>query len=175
MAIRPIRLFPDPLLSQECKPVEDFDQSLMKILQDLIETLYHSPGVGLAAPQIGILSQVSVIDTSRSFKIRNPAAASEKQIILINPHIESVSGSQTPREGCLSVPHLLANIQRYESVTVSYRTPKGGENKIQVRGFDALAFQHEIDHLHGKLFLDRVANLKTDIFRRKTYRKIDPN
>lgn len=171
MAVRPIRLFPAPELSEPCDPIKDFDQALRQLIEDLWDTLYHSPGVGLAAPQIGISKQVSVIDTKRSFNKRTREAASRHQIVLINPAIEHTEGVQVPREGCLSVPDWLANVQRFERVVVRYRTPEGGEEEVDGRGFEALALQHEVDHLRGKLFIDRVVNLKTDLFRRKTYGK----
>lgn len=170
MAIRPIRLFPDSLLSQTCQPVQPFDNNLDRIIGDLVDTLYHSPGVGLAAPQIGHSKQVSVIDVHRSFSKRTPPAEKPHLIILINPEIVEGKGIQTPREGCLSVPDWLANVQRYEYVVVRSMDFKGGERIIKKHGFEALALQHEIDHLNGKLFLDRVVNLKTDLFRRKTYK-----
>lgn len=169
MAVRPICLFPDPGLSNPCNLVKHFDEQLLNLIEDLWDTLYHSPGVGLAAPQIGVSKQVSVIDTKRSFNKRNREAASRHQIVLINPVITSTEGLQVPREGCLSVPDWLANVRRFERVVVRNRTPEGGQDQLEGKGFEALALQHEVDHLQGKLFMDRVVDLKTDLFRRKTY------
>lgn len=166
MAIRPLRLFPDPILSQPCKPIEQFNEDLEKLVQDLTDTLYHSPGVGIAAPQIGVSKQVSVIDIKRTKR---------DIIVLINPVILDGNGEQIPREGCLSVPDWLANIHRFQQVRVRTYDLTGAERLIMGLGFEALALQHEIDHLQGKLFLDRVTDLKTDLFRRKTYRKNELN
>jgi len=162
MAIQPLRHFPDAILSKTCKAVETFDHRLTELIEDLWDTLYHSPGVGLAAPQIGVLLQASVIDIKRS-------ARSKKQIVLINPVLLKGEGLQIPREGCLSVPDWLANVRRFKTVQVRTQTMDGGERLIESSGFEALALQHEIDHLGGKLFIDRVVDLKTDLFRRKTY------
>lgn len=170
MTIRPLVLFPDDRLSVPCKPVVHFDESLKSLIRDLKDTMYASPGVGLAAPQIGIQQQVSVIDTARANRGK-PHLPSESHgfLVLINPVLLSTSGSQTPREGCLSIPDWLANVQRYEKVTVQTLNLRGESHVITSTGFEALALQHEIDHLHGVLFLDRVVNLKTDVFRRKKY------
>lgn len=170
MALRSLRLFPDPLLYQESRPVTDYGKSLKDLLQDLIDTLARSPGVGLAAPQIGVLKRVSIIDVSR-IKAHSKAQSSYHGIIvLINPVLTDASGTQIPREGCLSVPDWLASVKRFQEVTVRTETLEGGQKTIKSHGFEALALQHEIDHLKGKLFLDRVVDVKTDLFRRKTYR-----
>ena len=171
MSLKSIRLFPDPGLSKPCEPVKKFDRELLKLIEDLWDTLYHSPGVGLAAPQIGVSEQVSVIDTKRSFSKRNRDAASNRQIILINPVITETEGVQVPREGCLSVPDWLANVRRFERVVIQNQSPEGRGEYLEGKGFEALALQHEVDHLQGKLFMDRVMDLKTDLFRRQTYRK----
>jgi peptide deformylase len=166
MAVRPIRLFPDEVLSTPCRSVRAFDGALHSLVKDLKETLYASPGVGLAAPQIGISLQVSVIDVSRPGS-RKVKGTSNGLIVLVNPRIKSAEGTQTPREGCLSVPDLLGNVQRFEHVSVEAIDENGNEKLIESSGFEALALQHEIDHLNGRLFLDRISNLKTDLFRRK--------
>ncbi len=132
-----------------------------------MDTMYASPGVGLAAPQIGVLQRVSVIDVSRIKRKDNNQ--NHGLIILINPRFVATAGTQTPREGCLSVPDLLANVHRYADVTVETDTREGGKKTVKTHGFEALALQHELDHLDGKLFLDRVVNIKTDIFRRKIH------
>ena len=166
MAVRPIRLFPDPCLSQVSSTVRHFDASLSKLIEDLKDTMAASPGVGLAAPQIGVLERVSVIHAGR-FKL-NPGSTNHGMVVLINPRLMEGQGIQVPREGCLSVPDLLANVRRYAAVVVQTETLEGGEKIYRAEGFEALAFQHELDHLDGKLFLDRVANVKSDVFRRKS-------
>lgn len=172
MAIQRIRHFPDPVLYQACQPIDTFDVNFHHLLEDLWDTLYHSPGVGLAAPQIGVLKQVSVIDTKRTFKKKSREDGSSHQLVLVNPVLEEGSGEQIPREGCLSVPDWLANVRRHEKVVVLNRNIDGELERIERAGFEALALQHEIDHLHGTLFIDRVRDIKTDLFRRQTYRKI---
>jgi len=139
------------------------------LVDDLFETLYSSPGVGLAAPQIGVLKRVAVIDLSRKKLKTGKFKPSHGPIILINPVIIEGLGVQVSREGCLSIPNLLANVTRFQKVKVKTLDLNGGEKIVGGIGFEALALQHEIDHLDGKLFLDRVGNIKTDVFRRKTY------
>ena len=170
MPIRPIRLFPDDILSSPCRMVEDFGPRTRALVQDLWDTLYHSPGVGLAAPQIGILLRLSVIDCSRKKNSSLPQRqASLGPVVLINPVLLESKGIQIPREGCLSVPDYLANVRRLDELTIQYQDLDGKTRLLSLKGFEALAVQHEMDHLEGKLFLDRVANLKTDLFRRKQY------
>jgi peptide deformylase len=169
MTVKRIMLFPDPVLSQPGAPVTQFDETLSQLIRDLNDTLNTGPGVGLAAPQIGVSQRVSVIDIRRR-KTRPGEKAPENHgaILLINPVLVEGKGKQIPREGCLSVPDLLANVVRFQDVIVKTRCLDGGEAVIHASGFEALALQHEIDHLDGHLFLDRVANIKTDLFRRKT-------
>jgi peptide deformylase len=168
MAVRKILLFPEPLLTLPSQPVSHADPTLKDLIADLTDTLYKSPGVGLAAPQIGVLKQVSVIDVRhRKSKAGENHPSNHGLLVLINPVLVSGSGEQIPREGCLSVPDLLANVHRHKNVTVRTQLAHGGESLIHAAGFEALALQHEIDHLQGKLFLDRVNNVKTDIFRRR--------
>jgi len=170
MTVKKILLFPDPLLSQPCAPIQNFDSSLTALIEDLFDSLAASPGVGLAAPQIGVPKQVSVIDLGRKKGGSSPRNSSSGQkLVLINPTLTHGSGVQIPREGCLSVPDLLANVKRFLDVTVQTRNERGELVQIKSSGFEALALQHEIDHLHGTLFLDRVANLRTDVFRRTKY------
>lgn len=164
MAVRPIRLFPDPVLGIVSKPVREFGPALNDLVKDLTDTMFHSPGVGLAAPQIGRAERVSVIDVSRNKK---KLAVCHGLLVLINPLLVKSGGIQTPREGCLSVPDLLANVSRHQDVVVRYQNLRGETCTVESSGFEALALQHEIDHLDGKLFLDRVSNLKTDLFRRQ--------
>ena len=168
MAIHPIRIFPDAVLSRPCEPVQDFGADLQRLIRDLVDTLNASPGVGLAAPQIGISKRVSVIDASRR-KLRKGERPFKHHglLVIVNPSLVRGWGVQVPREGCLSVPDLLANVERHQSVRVCAQGAGGNPVEIQSEGFEALALQHEIDHLEGRLFLDRVENIKTDIFRRK--------
>lgn len=167
MAVRSIRFFPDDVLSTPSSPVDAFDDALRALVEDLWDTLRASPGVGLAAPQIGVSLRVSVIDVGRVVKNRKVDSSYRGPFVIVNPAIISTDGVQTPREGCLSVPDLLANVRRHQSVAVKCLNERGERIEMTAHGFEALALQHEIDHLDGKLFLDRVSNLKTDLFRRK--------
>lgn len=166
MAVRKILLFPDTQLNQPSEPVRDFGPGFQQLVSDLWNTLRTSPGVGLAAPQIGVFKRVSVIDLSRR-KPRKGEPPAPSPYVIVNPKIEHGRGEQIPREGCLSVPDLLANVRRYETVEVTAQDEFGHSRQIKASGFEALALQHEIDHLNGLLFLDRVVDLKADVFRRK--------
>jgi peptide deformylase len=166
--IRPLRFFPDPLLNAPAEPVVRLTPHTRKLIEDLLDTLAVSPGVGLAAPQIGVLERVAVIDVSRDRRKKPRAGSNHGLLILINPEILSVEGVQIPREGCLSIPDLLADVRRPWSARFRSRDGEGNERIVEVEGFEALAVQHEVDHLNGKLFLDRVANVKTDLFRRQS-------
>ena len=167
MSVRPIRLFPDSVLSTPCRSIETFGEPLGHLIQNLFDTMQASPGVGLAAPQIGVDLRVAVIDVGRVTKNKKVSSSYHGRIAIINPTLLEGRGNQVPREGCLSVPDLLANVGRHLEVDIAFFDPSGTMQKLTVSGFEALAFQHEIDHLSGTLFLDRVVNLKTDLFRRK--------
>jgi peptide deformylase len=164
MAVQRIRLFPDPVLARPCLTVRDFGAELDRLVGDLSETMDRSPGVGLAAPQIGVSLRVSVIDVRRN---KRALGTSHGRIVLINPILLHGREGRTLREGCLSVPEILGNVRRYEEVVVRTQNVDGSENILKSSGFEALALQHEIDHLDGKLFLDRISNVKTDLFARK--------
>jgi len=169
MAIRRICLFPEAVLSRPSRPVREFGRGLKTLAVDLIDTLLASPGVGLAAPQIGAGDRLAVVDVSlRPLKKKGGDSKDHGRLILVNPVLLEAGGVQEPREGCLSVPDLLANVRRFQSVTVQAQDLDGKDFVIRAEGFEALALQHEIDHLDGTLFLDRVSNLKTDLFRRKS-------
>ncbi|MDY3929486.1 MAG: peptide deformylase [Clostridia bacterium] len=144
MAIREIREKGDEILYKVCKPVKFFDKKLGILLDDMYETMKSKDGVGLAAPQVGILKRAVVVDVG------------EKKIELINPEIIASSGTQTGSEGCLSVPGVYGEVERPKEVTVRAQDREG--NFFEVSGSDLLAraFCHEIEHLEGKLFLDRV-------------------
>lgn len=166
MAVRPLVLYPDPRLQSSCNPVPVIDASLHAAVQDLLDTMDAAPPrtVGIAAPQIGILSRLAIVDTSRNPKYPDGHGL----LILVNPQIVAQSGEQFFREGCLSLPDYTANIRRHQSTTVEALDLRGKTFSLTADGFEAVVLQHEIDHLDGILFLDRLANPKTDLFRRKT-------
>jgi peptide deformylase len=167
MAIVPVLIYPDPRLKQISERVESHDDAeITKIIEDLVETMYSSPGcVGIAAPQIGAMKRIMVIDASRNAK----NFPNQGKMILINPVIETQEGEVIAREGCLSLPDLTANVKRAETITVSATSTDGSPLHVETSGFEARVILHEYDHLDGILFLDRVASLKTDVFRRKRY------
>ncbi len=165
MAVREILIYPDPLLKTVCTPVEAIDAETGALVQDLLDTMIaagHS--VGVAAPQIGTTLRVVVVDVSKSKLGRD---RNHGQLVLINPKILEREGEETVREGCMSVPDYTGNVTRASTVVVEFLDRQGKNQVIRAEGFEAIAIQHEIDHLDGLLFLDRVSSLKTDVFRRK--------
>jgi len=162
VSVRPILLYPDPILKQSAAPVLLDDPDLKPLVQDLLDTLAASPGVALAAPQIGRLSQVIVVDVSRK-----KGAIGHGLIVLLNPRIVQQDQPRLIREGCLSVPDYTGNVLRYGETIVEGMTPEGRSLTLVTSGFEALAFQHEVDHLNGMLFLDQIQSLSSDLFRRK--------
>lgn len=132
------------------------------MIQDLLDTLAASPGVALAAPQIGYSVQIIVVDVSRK-----KGETGHGLIVLMNPVLLAQEGRKIVREGCLSVPDYTGNVLRYEQAIVEGLAPDGRVVTLSTSGFEALAFQHEVDHLNGMLFLDRIQSLSTDLFRRK--------
>ena len=165
MAVCDIVLYPDPILKQVAEPVVLLDEATDTLVQNLIDTMAaagHS--VGVAAPQIGVLQRAVVVDVSKSKLGREN---NHGLLVMINPLILEREGSKTMREGCMSVPDYTGNVTRAESVVVEFIDRQGKERVIAASGFEAVAIQHELDHLDGYLFLDRVSSLKTDVFRRK--------
>ena len=165
MAICPILLVPDPRLKQRCALVECFDDALHDLVQDLDDTMQANTGcVCIAACQIGVLLRVAIVDTSGHKK---HGVQSQGRIVLINPVITARHGERLGREGCLSLPDFTANVRRAAEIGVEFQDEAGHECHLTASDFEAVAIQHEIDHLEGILFLDRVANLQTDVFPRK--------
>jgi peptide deformylase len=166
VAVRPIRVYPDPILKQVAEPVRALDETVVAIIQDLVDTMIDSGhSVGVAAPQIGILRRVVVVDVSKSKLGRDNHHG---LLEMVNPEIIQKSGSRLMREGCMSVPDYTGNVLRAEHIVVEFTNRAGQRRVIEASGFEAVAIQHELDHLDGLLFLDRVSSLKTDLYRRKT-------
>lgn len=165
MAVRSVVRLPERVLKQVAKPFDgDFDEQL---IADLTETMYASPAcVGLAAPQLGVSRRAFVLDVSGHPKV----TTTHGLVAMFDPVIIEATGKKVAREGCMSVPDLTANVARSTEIVVSGTGPDGARVVIATEGFEARAFQHEIDHLDGMLILDRVASLATDVFRRKVYR-----
>ncbi|MEM9552961.1 MAG: peptide deformylase [Acidobacteriota bacterium] len=160
MALLPIRTYPDPVLRVDCAEVVEFDDALRQLVDDMVETMIAAPGVGLAAPQVGIEKQLAVVDVSVG---REP----ERLIVLVNPTIVEEAGSELDAEGCLSIPELTEKVRRPTSVRVEGRDLDGAPVEIEAEGFEARAICHEIDHLHGVLFIDHLRGLRRERVRRK--------
>ncbi len=169
MAILPVLKFPDPLLKERSAPVAEVNGALSAVVDDLLDTMRASPGgVGIAAPQVGILKRIIAVDVSAHK--RGALEENHGLLVLVNPEILARGGKQLVREGCMSVPDYTANVQRAQWVLVDAIDRHGKQLIVEAIGFEAVAIQHEMDHLDGILFLDRVVSVKTDLFRRKKYR-----
>jgi peptide deformylase len=162
VAVREIVQYPHPVLKAVCAVMEPGSEKGRQLARDLEETLDAGPGVGLAAPQIGEPYRVILVDAGR-----NPKREGQGRFILFNPRILSRSGRQKMREGCLSIPGYTGNVVRDLEVEVEGVTLAGETVRMTAREYEAVVFQHEIDHLDGILFLDRIADLRTDLIRRK--------
>jgi len=165
MAVRDILLYPDQRLKQVAEPVAAGDDSIIEVLDDLVDTMVDAGhSVGVAAPQIGVLRRAVVVDVSKSKLGKDN---NHGLLEMINPEVIEKSGSKMMREGCMSVPDYTGNVTRAEHIVVEFTDRNGTLRVIESSGFEAVAIQHEIDHLDGLLFLDRVSSLKTDLYRRK--------
>lgn len=168
MAVQPILLYPHPILKKVSHPIERFDEEIGRLSRDLVDTMQAGPGsVGVAAPQIGVLLRMCVVDVSRS---RHGRENNHGLLIMANPVIVHREGIGVMREGCMSVPDYTGDVERATRVVVSYQDEQGSAREVDASGFEAVAIQHEMDHLDGLLFLDRITSLKTGLFRRKNYR-----
>lgn len=168
MAVQPILKYPHPVLKKMARPVESIDAEIASLVQDLIDTMRAGPGsVGVAAPQIGAALRVCVVDVSKS---RHGKENNHGLLCMINPEIIAKSGSAVMREGCMSVPDYTGDVERATGITVRFLDSRSGEEReLEASGFEAVAIQHELDHLDGVLFLDRIVSISTGLFRRKNY------
>ncbi|MDR2421889.1 MAG: peptide deformylase [Deltaproteobacteria bacterium] len=162
MAILPILKYPDPRLRQISKPVTAFDEELAALALDLRETMINAPGSGLAAPQVDQPLRIIVVDDTGEDE-----AYGEKVLTLINPKIVAAEGEQIYKEGCLSVVELQSDVRRSAEVTVEAQDVSGQKFVVTASGRKAVILQHEIDHLDGVLFLDRISRLKKEMYRKK--------
>ncbi len=160
MALRPILILPDPILRAKAEEVTEIDGDLQTLIDDMAETMYHAPGLGLAAPQVGELRRLIVFDVSH--KEGNP----DLQVIL-NPCISAAEGETIRTEGCLSVADFSAEVRRHARVLVKGLDREGKPIQVDADGLMAVVLQHEIDHLDGILFIDRVSRLKRALYLRK--------
>jgi len=160
MAVLEILKYPDPLLHKVAAPVKNITEKTAQLIEDMLDTMYAAPGVGLAAPQIGASERIVVMDVDHE----NP----HKQVYkLINPVITRAEGEVIWEEGCLSVVDFTAEVRRASQVEIVALDEHEKEVKIAAEGLLAVALQHEIDHLDGKLFIDRISRLKRDLYTRR--------
>jgi peptide deformylase len=160
MPLRPILQYPDPVLKKRAAPVENIGGDVAQLVADMTETMYAAPGVGLAATQIGVDRRVVVLDVHAEGE-----EPGKRLLELINPEIVERDGEVVWEEGCLSVPELTAPVKRARRVLVRAWTPDEREVEVEAEELLAVALQHEIDHLDGVLFLDRLSRLKRDLYR----------
>ena len=159
--IRPILIHPDPRLKKPCEPVTDITPELARLADDMLDTMYDAPGVGLAAPQIGVMKRLLVMDC-------NKAPEAPRPMVLFNPEITWASEELSIyEEGCLSIPDQYAEVERPAEVRVRWIDRDGAEQEEQFAGLWATCVQHEIDHLNGKLFIDYLGPLKRQMITRK--------
>ncbi len=160
--------YPHPILKKLCRPIVVIDREIATLIDDLVDTMRAGPGsVGVAAPQIGVSLRACVVDVSAH---RYGSKDNHGLLVLINPEIIQREGCAIMREGCMSVPDYTGDVERSTSIMVRYLDSNGIPREIRSNGFEAVAIQHEMDHLDGILFLDRITSLKTGLFRRKNYR-----
>ena len=181
MAKLKIYTFPDMVLAQKAAPVHRVEKTHRGLTDDMLETMYHAPGIGLAANQVGILERLLVLDVEYDLEDLKAGEEAEKgadfvtgkkiirkkPIIVINPEIILAEGKTSLEEGCLSVPDYNAEVPRYEKIKIKYQDADGLEKTMAADGLLAVAIQHEMDHLDGKLFIDRLSPLKKDMIRKK--------
>ena len=159
MALRPVLQFPDPRLKRKSVPVGQITDEIRTLAQDMIEVMYDEPGIGLAAPQVGEAIRLVVMDTGWTEE-----GAEKNPIVMVNPEILSRDGEITWTEGCLSVPDFQADVERAARVRVRYRDLEGREHEEDASELRAVCFQHELDHLDGLLFIDRISRLKRSLY-----------
>ena len=161
MAVLPIITAPDKRLKVKCEPVENVDAELAALMDDMLETMYLAPGVGLAAPQVGVTKRIIVVDVAKSEEEREPLRMANPEIVW-----ESEDWS-VYEEGCLSLPEYYADVERPEQVRVKYIDQTNKEHELEAEGLLATCIQHEIDHLEGVLFVDHLTSIKRGMILRK--------
>jgi len=169
MAIREILIWPDARLLEKSEPVEVIDDEIRELVSDMLETMYDADGVGLAAPQVGVLKQVVVVDIHAGGDDR---PSGEEPIVLINPKFDNQEGELEWEEGCLSVPGEVGMVTRSAKVRCTYLDLDGNEQTIEAEGLKSVALQHECDHLNGKLFVDYLGRVKRNLIKRKMMKLI---
>lgn len=153
-------MWPHPLLKQKARPVEKVDDETRALIKDLFESMYAADGVGLAAPQVGVLKNVIVLDTT-------PRQPESHAVAMVNPEILTLDGKTVYKEGCLSVPGEAEDVERATAVTVRYLDEQGEQKTLAAEGLLAIAIQHETDHLKGVMFVDYISSLKRELIRKR--------
>ena len=164
MGILEIKTFPDEVLKRKAEEVKDINAEIAKLAEDMLETMYSAPGIGLAAPQVGRSLRVIVFDISHKEGEKRP-------YILINPVITAAEGLEVMEEGCLSIPGVYAHVKRAARVEVKGYDLDGREVTLQAEGLLARVIQHEVDHLDGVLFIDRLSRIRREMIKKKLLRK----
>ena len=164
MSLLRIHHYPDPILKVRAEPVTRFDDELRRLAGDMLDTMYAAPGIGLAAPQVGVSRRLIVLDCA-------PKDAPRAPLVAVNPEIVAREGECCEEEGCLSVPEYYAKVVRSEKIRVRFQEVDGTPREVTADGLWAICFQHEVDHLDGVLFVDGLSPLKRSMFRKK-YQKI---
>jgi peptide deformylase len=160
MAIRPVRMYGDPVLRQKASPIETFDEPLAQLVDDMFETMHAYRGVGLAGNQVGVPQRVLVVE------VPGEREGESLKLALVNPKISEADGQQVEEEGCLSIPGIYEDVKRALKVRVRAQDPQGRPLDFTVEGYLARIVQHEVDHLEGVLFLDRLSPLRRQFLRR---------
>ena len=170
MALLEILTFPDPRLKNKATPVEQVDTQIKKLVEDMFETMYHAEGIGLAAPQIGVSKRVIVVDCGPRDTEETPLSPKEP-IAIINPLVVESQGTTCFEEGCLSVPGYTDEVERAAEVVVTGLDAEGNPLRIEANGLLAVCIQHEIDHLEGLLFVDKLSRLKQALVKKRLKKK----
>jgi len=165
MALLEIKNCLDPVLRKLCRPIENIDEELITLAENMVETTLAAPGVGLAANQIGLPWRLFVVNIGVE-------TDKENLVTLVNPKITAMEGSELSEEGCLSIPDVIAEVNRASQIEIKGYDLDGNEVRYEAQGYLARAFQHEMDHLNGVLFWDNLGKVKRDILKRKFKKKI---
>ena len=160
MCVRKIVYYPDPILRKKTTRIQDIDDEIKTLAKDMLETMYENKGIGLAAPQIGILKKIVTVDISGPEKRENP-------MVLINPEIYEKQGEVEGEEGCLSLPGFRCNVKRAEKIKVRFLDVDGKEHDISADELMSVCIQHEVDHLNGRLIIDYAGKLKRSMYEKK--------
>ncbi len=161
MSLLDIVIYPDPILREKCEPVEEITDEIRQLIDDMTQTMYEAPGIGLAASQVGSRHRVIIVDVGDDEESGRKARLYQ----IINPEIVEESGSVESEEGCLSIPDIRESVKRSKSILVKGLSPEGKEMSIEADGLLSICLQHEIDHLNGVLFIDRISRLRRELIK----------